>query len=188
MPLSRFYVALVLLASPAIALPPDGVARLRGMTTGQLSAVVVHDAPKAAIEAAFIDADGETRHVTEWPGEVVFVNIWATWCPPCLREMPSIARLARAMPDETFEVVAISTDRGGPEKPLAWLQENGAGDLNFYQDDRFRVARAAATPGQPATLILDRQGREVARLIGGAEWDAPEAQAFLRAVIEETAR
>ncbi|MFV0300065.1 MAG: TlpA family protein disulfide reductase [Paracoccus sp. (in: a-proteobacteria)] len=187
MPRFSFYVALALLASPAAALSPETTAELRAGAVGPMGKLVVHDAPRAPVEAVFRDEEGRERSFSDWPGEVVFVNIWATWCAPCLKEMPAIDRMAAAFAGAPLRVVAISTDRGDPEKPRRWLAENGVSNLDFYHDGAWAVPQAFAVLGQPTTLILDRRGREVARLMGEAEWDAPEARAVIRAVIEDEA-
>ena len=177
------YTAALLIASPAAALPPEAVARLEAARAGEMTRLVFHAEPKPRVETAFADAAGAEVSFADWQGQVVFVNFWATWCPPCLKEMPAIDRLAAAL-DGEVAVLAVSTDRGDPEKPRRWLEANGIENLPLYHDKGLRLARAAAILGQPTTLILDRQGREIARFQGDAEWDSPDAQAILRAIVE----
>lgn len=181
---ASLYTAVLAGATPALAWDPSAVEAARA---GEMTRLAVHDAPKPVIEATFLDAEGAERRFDDWAGKVTLVNFWATWCPPCLKEMPSLDRLAAAMADEDFALVAISTDRGDGAAPRRWLDENGIERLAFHHDPRSAAARAAGLVGQPTTLILDRRGREVARFQGDAAWDAPEAQALLRAVIAATA-
>jgi thiol-disulfide isomerase/thioredoxin len=152
-----------------------------------LTRLTVHEAPRPAATSVFVGADGSEHRLTDWPGKVVLVNFWATWCPPCLKEMPSIDRLAGAMEGADFEVLAISTDRGDIGKPTRWFAENGIEHLEVLHDPKMTLAREVALLGQPTTLILDRQGREIARYVGEAEWDSPEAKALIEGIIAETA-
>jgi thiol-disulfide isomerase/thioredoxin len=175
------YTAALLLASPAAALPPAAVAALQAQRAGEMTRLVLHAEPKARVDVPFDDAAGRPVSFADWQGQIVVVNFWATWCPPCLKEMPSIDRLAAAMRGEVA-VIAVSTDRGSPDKPRLWLEANAIANLPLYHDKALRLANGAGILGQPTTLILDRQGREIARLQGQAEWDAPEAQAILRAI------
>lgn len=176
------YTAALLFASPAAALSPEAVARLEAARQGEMARLVLHAEPKPRVETGFADAGGREVGLADWQGQVVFLNFWATWCPPCLKEMPAIDRLAAEMEGE-MAVLAVSTDRGSADKPRRWLAENGIG-LPLYHDKGLRFATASAILGQPTTLILDRQGREIARFQGDAEWDSPEAVAMLRAIVE----
>lgn len=181
---ASLYTAALIGATPAAAWDAPAIEAARA---GDMARLAVHADPRPVIDATFLDADGAERRFDAWAGKVVLVNFWATWCPPCLKEMPSLDRLALAMAEEDFALVAISTDRGDGSAPRRWLDENGIEHLAFFHDPRSAAARAAGLVGQPTTLILDRQGREVARFQGDAEWDAPEAQALLRAVLAATA-
>ena len=162
-------------------------AALEALRGGDMAKLVIHAEPRAPIEVPFQDATGGEVSLRDFAGEVVLVNLWATWCAPCRAEMPSIDRLAGAMADEDLAVLALSTDRFGAERIRSFLDEIGVRHLAVYQDKRSEVARAAGAMGLPVTLILDREGREVARLTGDAEWDSPEAKVFLSRLIELTA-
>lgn len=175
------YTAALLCATPAAAGVADA---LEAAKTGEMEKLVVHDAPRDRLETPFVDGEGRDVSIADFEGRVVLVNFWATWCPPCLKEMPSLDRLAAERSGEQFAVVAISTDRGDAEKPRRWLAENGIEALGLYHDARLRLAQEAALLGQPTTLILDRQGREVARYTGEAHWDGPDAWAAISAVID----
>jgi thiol-disulfide isomerase/thioredoxin len=145
-----------------------------------LDKLVVHGSPREVPEFSFIDADGETRTLADWRGKLLLVNIWATWCAPCKEEMPALDRLEAKLGGENFAVLPISVDRGGLQKPQGFLEEINADNLPLLLDETARLNFKLEVMGLPATLIIDEQGREIARMIGPAEWDSPEAIARLR--------
>ena len=155
--------------------------------TGQLQNLAVHDTPRPPSDATFQDGNGTEIGFDAFRGKVVLVNLWATWCAPCRHEMPSISRLQTARGGDDFLVAAISVDRGGAEKSLAFLQEVDADNLPLYVDPTTRIGRALGAYGLPITILLNRQGEEVARLVGPAEWDSPEALALIDALIADGA-
>lgn len=162
-------------------------AALEGLRKGEMEKLVLHDARAARVEVPFVDGEGNEVRLADFAGKVVVLNLWATWCPPCRTEMPSLDRLAGAMAGADLEVVALSTDRGGPERIRKFFDEIGVEHLDVYQDARMQLAREAGAVGLPVTLLLDRQGREVGRVTGDAEWDSPEAKALIGRLIELTA-
>jgi thiol-disulfide isomerase/thioredoxin len=171
----------------AADLSASDLAALDALRQGEMEKLVLHDAAHAPVEQAFTDATGGALGFCDFEGKVVLVNLWATWCPPCRAEMPSIDRLAGDMAGEDLAVVALSTDRFGAERVQEFFDEIGVQNLAVYQDRRSEVARAVGAIGLPVTLILDREGHEIARLTGDADWDSPEAKAFLTRLIELTA-
>ena len=176
-------------AAPANAegLDPGERAELAALREGTLSKLVVHESPRPPLEPAFIDGEGESVTLADFRGKVVLVNFWATWCPPCVKEMPALDALAAEMTGGSFEVVTVSTDFGGLEKPRRFLEEKELGSLALYLDADRALARAAGVKGLPVTLLLDREGREVARLMGDAHWDGAPAKAIVERLIEMTA-
>jgi thiol-disulfide isomerase/thioredoxin len=168
-------------------LSAEGRASIDALRQGEMAKLVLHEEALAPIDEAFRDAEGNEQRFADFAGKVVLVNLWATWCAPCRAEMPSIDRLAAAMAGEDLVVAALSTDRFGAERIGEFFDEIGVEHLAIYQDKRSEVARAAGAIGLPVTLLLDRGGREVARLTGDAEWDSPEARALLTRLIELTA-
>ncbi|MGC2854601.1 TlpA family protein disulfide reductase [Novispirillum sp. DQ9] len=130
----------------------------------------------------FTDGAGKALTLKDFAGKTVVLNLWATWCPPCLNEMPALDRLQAAMGGETFTVVALNQDRGGAEVARTWLADKGLG-LDVYADPTGSVARALEAAGLPTTVVIDAQGFERARLIGEAEWDSAEMQEKLRGLM-----
>jgi thiol-disulfide isomerase/thioredoxin len=145
-----------------------------------LDKLVVRGSPREVPEFSFIDGAGETRTLADWRGKLLLVNIWATWCAPCKEEMPALDRLEAKLGGENFAVLPISVDRGGQQKPRGFLEEINADNLPLLLDETARLNFKLEVMGLPATLIIDEQGREIARMIGPAEWDSPEAIARLR--------
>jgi thiol-disulfide isomerase/thioredoxin len=130
-------------------------------------------APQAIPDLAFTGADGTQHHLSEWRGKAVLLNVWATWCAPCKVEMPSLDRLQAKLGGSIFAVLALSVDRTGIEKPAAFFSGNGIVHLAVYNDRESAVTAALRVSGLPVSVILDREGREVARLTGPADWDSP---------------
>lgn len=139
------------------------------------AALRMHAAPRALPEIAFVDGAGKPRTLADFRGRTVLLNVWATWCPPCREEMPSLDRLQKKLGGPGFEVVALSIDAGGAPVVERFYKEIGIGSLAIYVDPGMRAAGALRTPGVPTTLLIDAQGRELGRHAGPAQWDGPEA-------------
>ena len=144
---------------------------------------VWHPAPRPLPVLAFTDPAGTPASLADFAGGMVLVNLWATWCAPCLREMPTLDALAREVPDLT--VIALNQDRGGIAVAGPFWEEHGFTALALYLDPGFAAAGALEARGLPITLFVDRNGNELARLEGIAAWDAPEVVAYFRAVVKE---
>jgi thiol-disulfide isomerase/thioredoxin len=126
-------------------------------------------------------ATGDSVSLHErYRGKVTLINIWATWCAPCRREMPSLDRLQATLGEDGLTVIALSLDRGDVAKVRAFFEELQIANLAIYQDPQARAGRALGAPGLPTTIVIDRTGQEVGRLLGPAEWDSEEALALLR--------
>jgi len=123
--------------------------------------------------------------LSDYRGRVVLVNLWATWCAPCVREMPSLNRLQAAFDPDDVLVMPISLDRGGAFQVRKFYEKHGLNHLDIFLDPRANGMRMLAARGVPATVLIDRQGREVGRLEGPAEWDAPEVMKLIDHVRRE---
>ena len=144
----------------------------------------LHDTPQAIPAIQFADGDGRPVALADFHGKLVLLNIWATWCSPCRREMPTLDHLQATLGGSEFEVVALSIDRAGIAVVNAFYAEIGIRHLARYIDQSGAAARHLNTVGLPTTLLVDRDGREIARYVGPAEWDAPEMIAFFRKVLD----
>ncbi len=172
--LAVVYTALSFGANPAMA---GGLADLRA---GDMKKLVLHDAPKPLPEAALLDADDAPRTLGEYRGRWIVLNFWATWCAPCRREMPSLDRLQTALPD--LAVVPVATGRNPVESIRRFYEEAGIANLPVLRDPTSAFGREMGVLALPVTVIVDPEGREVARLIGDADWDSPEALTMLKAL------
>lgn len=171
-------------SAPAVNSPAaQGVSR--ALATGTLAAFLVRPERMALPDAAFQDGDGKPLKLSDWKGRVVLVNLWATWCAPCRKEMPDLATLQKELGSDQFEVVAISVDRKGAEASAAFLKETGAANLKLYVEPSTRIVTDFQSPGLPATILIDRQGHEIGRLLGPAHWASPEAIALIKAALAE---
>lgn len=135
----------------------------------------------------FQDAGGNTRSLADFRGRVVLLNLWATWCVPCRKEMPSLDRLQAQLGGPAFEVVALSIDKS-PQAVREFYREYGIRKLALYIDPSAEVTSTLGAVGIPTTLLVDGDGRERWRRVGPAEWDAPEEVARIREHIQAGTR
>jgi len=130
-------------------------------------------------DLVFADADGKERRLSEFRGKLVLLNLWATWCAPCVKEMPSLERLQTKRGSDRFLVLALSQDRGGLFQVRQFYDAQDLKALDVFVDKTMASARALKAAALPTTLLIDPEGREIGRLVGSAEWDAPEAIAYI---------
>lgn len=138
----------------------------------------------AALAVPFYIGDGTARTLGDFRGNPMVVNFWATWCAPCVREMPALDRLSAGVAEDGIHVFALSEDRGGAAIVERFYDESRIRHLPVMVDRGGKVVRALTTPGLPMTVLFDAKGREVGRVVGVAEWDAEETIAFLRACLQ----
>ncbi|MFH1803780.1 MAG: TlpA disulfide reductase family protein [Pseudomonadota bacterium] len=140
------------------------------------------DGGKMPEPALFIETDGRERDLRDLEGTVLLVNLWATWCAPCIKEMPELDRLAAALDGQPFRVLALSQDRGGADVVAKFYADNAINHLDIVLDPRGATARAFGARGLPTSFIIDADGQVVGRLEGIAKWDDPDVIAWLRAL------
>ncbi len=162
---------------------PYGIA---GLNRGELAAFVVHKAPREVPEVKFADADNRELTLSDWKGKIVLLNLWATWCAPCRKEMPGLDALKARLGGDQFDVVAVSIDRDGLEKASQFLKKINVKSLVLYNDGTAKAAIALKAFGMPTTLLLNRAGQEIGRITGPAEWNSEDAVRLIEAVIAKT--
>ncbi|MGI9433986.1 MAG: TlpA family protein disulfide reductase [Geminicoccaceae bacterium] len=136
-------------------------------------------------EVTFVDRDGNERSLADFQGRIVVLNLWATWCAPCRKEMPSLDRLQADRGGDDLEVIALAVDRSSIDKITAFYEELSVASLTIYHDPSAKAARALRAPGLPTTLVIDREGHEIGRVLGDAEWDGDDVLALLTAAMAE---
>lgn len=178
-------VVLLILAIPAAGAsaasaqcdkPPETIGKFEPSKDGAL----------APDEAYTDDADTE-RRLAAFRGSGLIVNFWATWCAPCVKEMPALDALAKEMKSDGIAVLALSADREGAPVVRRFYEKNGITRLDIAIDRMSRVARTLKVEGLPTTVLFNADGREIGRLVGTAEWDAPETISFLRGCLAPAA-
>lgn len=143
----------------------------------------LHATPRTVPEVRFQDDTGRPMTLADFRGRVVLLNVWATWCPPCRKEMPSLDRLQTKLGGPPFEVVALSIDHEGVGAVQRFYREVGVKALKVYIDPTTDAAGRLGILGIPGTLLIDRNGKELGRALGPAEWDSPESLALIRRAI-----
>jgi thiol-disulfide isomerase/thioredoxin len=165
----------------------NAASKLAPLIHGEVAALAAARTPFRVPDLAFKDAQTRDRTLAEWRGRSVLLNLWATWCVPCRREMPALDALQAKLGGPDFEVVAVNIDTRNPEKPLAFLRDVGISHLAYYTDPSARVFEDLKTAGKafgmPTTLIVDRNGCEIANMAGPAEWASDEGVKLVSAAI-----
>lgn len=156
---------------------------LAGLNKGAMAPLIIKPEPVLLPEFTFMDAEGEPKSLADFKGKVVLLNIWATWCVPCREEMPAFDKLEAKLGGKDFQVVAVNIDKGGAAKAKPFLKETGATHLSLYTDSTGKLFSTVKAVGMPTTLLIDREAREIARLVGPADWASPEAVAVIEAAI-----
>ena len=168
--------------------PPKQAAAAPAAATGpkvHLDKLKWVEMPKAAAQTPFTDAEGKTHALAEFAGKVVLVNFWATWCGPCVEEMPTLDALQATLGGAKFAVIAINQDREGLKVAEPFAKVNAWKNLPLYLEPPGQFQSDADLRGLPTSILIDRQGREVARLEGENAWNAPEMVAAIKEFIDK---
>jgi thiol-disulfide isomerase/thioredoxin len=174
-------------ADPACRPAVELARQIAPLVRGELAALALASRPQRVPDLTFRDASGTERRLADWRGRTVLLNLWATWCVPCRKEMPALDTLQQKLGGTNFEVVAINIDTRDPDKPLAWLKEVGIGRLGYYADPSAKVFQdlklVGRAFGMPTTLLVDPAGCEIAHLAGPAEWASDDAVKVIGAAL-----
>ena len=153
--------------------------RLAPLAHGEVAALTMATTPLKLPDLAFEDADGKPRKLSDWRGRTVLVNLWATWCVPCRREMPALNGLQTKLGGPDFEVVAVNIDTRDPEKPKNFLKDANLTRLGYFTDEKAKVFQDLKSIGRalgmPTSVLVDGQGCEIATIAGPADWASDDA-------------
>lgn len=174
--------------APAVSLSK----KIAPLAHGEVAALTMATAPLRLPDLTFQDADGKQKKLSDWRGRTVLVNLWATWCVPCRREMPALDRLQAKLGGKDFQVVAINIDTRDPEKPRNFLKDAKLTRLDFFSDSKAEVFQELKAIGRalgmPTSVLVDGQGCEIATIAGPAEWDSDDAVKLITAATTTTPR
>ena len=172
---------------PAVALSQ----KLAPLAHGEVAALTMATTPLKLPDLAFEDADGKPRKLSDWRGRTVLVNLWATWCVPCRREMPALNGLQTKLGGPDFEVVAVNIDTRDPEKPKNFLKDANLTRLGYFTDEKAKVFQDLKSIGRalgmPTSVLVDGQGCEIATIAGPADWASDDAVKLISAAIKPAA-
>jgi thiol-disulfide isomerase/thioredoxin len=170
---------------PACRGAVDIARKIAPLAHGEVAALTMATAPLRLPDLAFEGADGKSKKLSDWRGKTVLVNLWATWCVPCRKEMPALERLQTKLEGPNFEVVAINIDTRDSEKPKNFLKEANLTRLGFFSDEKAKVFQDLKSIGRalgmPTSVLVDAQGCEIATIAGPAEWDSDDAVKLITA-------
>jgi thiol-disulfide isomerase/thioredoxin len=161
--------------------------KLQPLARGEVAALAPARSPIPLTTVAFRDGDGKERTLGDWKGKTVLLNLWATWCVPCKKEMPALDELQKKLGGSDFEVVAVNIDTRNPDKAKTWLTDTGIASLTYYADNSAKIFQDLKEKGRafgmPTTILVDKNGCEVATLAGPAEWASGDAVKFIEAAL-----
>ena len=153
--------------------------KIAPLVKGDIGTMNVATKPMQMPDLAFQDETGSPKKLSDFKGRTILLNLWATWCVPCRKEMPALDNLQGKLGSKNFEVVAVNIDTSGPDKPKAFLKDGKLTRLDFFADPKAKVFQDLKTAGlalgMPTSVLVDGQGCEIAALSGGAGWDSDEA-------------
>lgn len=172
------YTGVMLGANPAMA----DRAAIEALRAGDMLKLAVID-PIPVPDATLVDESDAPHSLAEYKGKVVLLNFWATWCAPCRKEMPALDRLQGELGGDDFAVVTVATGRNGVPAMTRFFADQAVTHLPLLRDPDQSFSRALGVVGLPSTILIDRDGREVARLTGPAEWDGADAKAMIAGLI-----
>ena len=167
----------------------EAARRLRPLVHGEIAALTLSEIPRRVPDLSFRDGEGKPVRLADFRGRSVLLNLWATWCVPCRKEMPALDALQGKLGGANFEVVAVNIDTRDPQKPLAFLKDVGITHLAYFSDPSARVFENLKTAGKafgmPTTIIVDPSGCEIGNMAGPAEWASDDGVRLVGAAIRK---
>jgi thiol-disulfide isomerase/thioredoxin len=175
------------LGDPACRGAVDIARRIAPLAQGEVAALTMATTPLRLPDLAFADADGVPKKLSDWRGKTLLVNLWATWCVPCRKEMPALETLQTKLEGPGFEVVAINIDTRGADKPKNFLKEANLTRLGYFNDQKAKVFQdlkaVGRALGMPTSVLVDGEGCEIATIAGPAEWGSDDAVKLVKAAL-----
>ena len=166
----------------------DLAKKIAPLAHGEVAAVTMASTPLRLPDLAFEDAAGQPKKLSDWRGKTVLLNLWATWCVPCRKEMPALDELQGKLGGKDFEVVAVNIDTRDPEKPKNFLKDANLTRLAYFTDQKaktFQDLKAIGRAlGMPTSVLVDAQGCEIGTIAGPAEWSSEDAQKLIKAAVK----
>ena len=176
---------------PACRSAVDTAKRIAPLAHGEVAALTMATTPLKLPDLAFNDANGQPKKLSDWRGKTVLLNLWATWCVPCRKEMPALEGLQTKLKGPNFEVVAINIDTRDPEKPKDFLKAANLTHLGYFYDGNAKVFQELKSIGRalgmPTSVLVDGQGCEIGTIAGPAQWDSDDAVKLIQAAVKPTA-
>ena len=165
----------------------DLAKKIAPLAHGEVAALTMATAPLRLPDLSFEDAEGKPKKLSDWRGKTVLLNLWATWCVPCRKEMPALDTLQGKLGGKDFEVVAVNIDTRDPEKPKNFLKEANLTRLSYFSDQKAKVFQdlkaIGRALGMPTSVLIDAQGCEIGTIAGPAEWASDDAVKLLKAAM-----
>jgi thiol-disulfide isomerase/thioredoxin len=165
----------------------DLARRIAPLAKGEVAAVTPAARPLLVPDLTFHDATGAQKKLSDWRGRTILLNLWATWCVPCRKEMPALDELQTKLGGDDFQVVAINIDTRDLDKPKTWLKEAGITSLGYFSDEKAKVFQdlklVGKAFGMPTSMLIDKAGCEIGTLAGPAEWASDDALRLVRAAL-----
>ena len=176
---------------PACRGAVDLAKKIAPLVHGEVAALTMASTPLRLPDLTFQDAEGKEKKLSDWRGKTVLVNLWATWCVPCRKEMPALDGLEAKLAGPNFEVVAINIDTRDPEKPKKFLSDAGLTRLGYYTDEKAKVFQDLKSIGRalgmPTSVLVDPKGCEIGTIAGPAQWNSDDAIKLITAALSPAA-
>jgi thiol-disulfide isomerase/thioredoxin len=176
---------------PACRAAVETARKIAPLAHGEVAALTMAASPLRLPDLAFQDADGRPKKLSDWRGKTVLLNLWATWCVPCRKEMPALEGLQEKLEGPNFEVVAVNIDTRDPEKVKNFLKDAKLTRLGYFNDQNAKVFQdlkaIGRALGMPTSVLVDGQGCEIATIAGPAQWDSDDALKLISAAITPAA-
>jgi thiol-disulfide isomerase/thioredoxin len=165
--------------------------KLAPLAHGEVAALTLSSAPLRLPDLTFEDAQGKPKKLSDWRGRTVLLNLWATWCVPCRKEMPALESLQTRLGGPDFEVVAVNIDTRDPQKPKNFLKEANLDRLGYFTDQNAKIFQdlkgIGRALGMPTSVLVDAQGCEIGTIAGPAEWGSDDAVKLISAAMKPVA-